>query len=284
MPTIAAALLSLCLLLATASASIPTNSGYHVVWSDDFNGAHYAPVDHSKWNQIYGTPTQNGEDEIYNSGTDQVHLSGDGEVNIVPTLSNHEWLSGRLESTGAWACDAGNAMIFQAEIWVPDFTGDPAKFAGLWPAFWTLGNSLRTSGTKWPLCGEWDIFEVTDRLSNQNQGTIHFVDANGNNNGNFAGRVTYAGGQYHTWAFKVDRRNSDWTKQQLTWYLDGKEFYHVTGAMIGTFTQWEQLAYKSYYIILNVAVGGDYPGYPTSQTVSGYDASMRVKYVAVYKT
>ncbi|KAH0524201.1 hypothetical protein TsFJ059_006735 [Trichoderma semiorbis] len=274
----------LALLWAPTLATIPSLPGYHVVWSDDFNGDHYAGVDHNKWVQIAKSNNANGEVETYTSGTDNVHLSGDGQLYIVPTKSNGKWYSGRLESNTAQVCDTGGAMIFQSELWVPDFTGSPAKFAGLWPAFWAKGNNYRSSGVPWPKCGEWDIFEVTDKMSNQNQGTLHFQDANGNHNGAFNGRVTYQGGQYHTWAFKVDLRNSDWTKQSLIWYLDGNQFYSVTGAQVGTFQQWVQLAQSTYYIILNVAVGGGYPGNPTANTVSGYDASMRVKYVAIYKT
>ncbi|KAK7057880.1 glycoside hydrolase [Favolaschia claudopus] len=277
-------LVTLTLFLPYAVASIPALSGYKVVWSDDFNGANGAGINPGNWNQQVGPTGNNGELEVYTSGTANVHLSGDGQLYIVPTLSGGTWFSGRLESVTAQSCDDGGAMIFQAELMVPDFTGSPAKFAGLWPAFWTKGNNYRTSGTGWPLCGEWDIFEVTDKLSNQNQGTLHFQNADGSHNGNFNGRVTYAGGQYHTWAFKVDRRNPDWTQQKLIWYLDGNQFYQVTGAMVGSKTQWTQLAYNPYYIILNMAVGGGYPGNPTSQTVSGFESSMRVKYVAIYKT
>ncbi|KAJ7236864.1 glycoside hydrolase family 16 protein [Mycena haematopus] len=284
MPAIAIPLLVLCLLLATASASIPALSGYTVVWSDDFNGEHYAGVDLSNWNQVVGPTGNNGELEVYTSGTNNVHLSGDGQVYIVPTLSGGTWYSGRLESITSQSCNEGGAMVFQAELWVPNFTGSPAQFAGLWPAFWTKGESYRSSGVGWPACGEWDIFEVTDKLGDQNQGTLHFANPDGSQNGGFNGRVTYAGGEYHTWAFKVDRRNSDWTQQKLTWYLDGTAFYSVTGAQIGEYTQWTELAYDPYYIILNVAVGGGYPGNPTSQTTSGYDSSMRVQYVAIYKT
>ncbi|KAJ7922271.1 glycoside hydrolase family 16 protein [Mycena leptocephala] len=255
MPAIGVSLLSLCLLLATASASIPQLDGYKIVWSDDFNGDQGASVDPSKWTQKVGPTGNNGELEVYTSGTNNVHLSGDGQVYIVPTLSDGTWSSGRLESTTAQSCADGGAMVFQAEILVPDLTNKPAKFAGLWPAFWALGDNIRTSGVKWPKCGEWDIFEVE-----------------------------YAGGQYHTWAFKVDRRNTDWTQQKLTWYLDGAQYYQVTGAMISTHDQWVQLAYDPYFPILNLAIGGDYPGFPTSQTVSGFEASMRVKYVAIYKT
>lgn len=275
---------TLALLWAPALATIPALSGYHVVWSDDFDGNHGDGINLSQWVQVAKSNNANGELETYTSGTANVHLSGDSQLYIVPTLSNGKWSSGRIESVTSQACDDGGAMVFQSELWVPDFTGNPAKFAGLWPAFWTKGNNYRTDSVPWPRCGEWDIFEVTDKMSNQNQGTLHFVDAKGQNNGAFNGRVTYQGGQYHTWAFKVDRRNSDWTKQSLIWYLDGTPYYTVTGAMIGTFDQWVQLAQSPYYIILNVAVGGGYPGNPTQNTISGYDASMRVRYVAIYKT
>ncbi|KAF8200580.1 glycoside hydrolase family 16 protein [Mycena galopus ATCC 62051] len=284
MPTLSAPLLALCLLVATASASIPALSGYSVVWSDDFNGDHYAGVDLSNWNQIVGNPGDNGELEVYTSGTNNVHLSGDGQLYIVPTLSGGTWYSGRLESITSEACDSGGAMVFQAELWVPDFNGSPAEFAGLWPAFWALGEDKRSSGVPWPTCGEWDIFETADPRGNENHGTLHFTNADGSQNNGFSGGVAYAGGQYHTWAFKVDRRNSDWTEQALTWYLDGTAFYSVTGAQVGAYTQWTELAYNPYYIILNMAIGGGYPGNPTSQTGSGYDSSMRVEYVAIYKT
>ncbi|KAJ7834989.1 glycoside hydrolase family 16 protein [Mycena olivaceomarginata] len=266
MPSIAGPFLALSLFLATASAAIPSLSGYNVVWSDDFNGAQGVGVDSSKWVQKVGPTGANGELEVYTSGTGNVHLSGDGQLYIIPTLSGG--------TNAAWSAPTGGAMIVQSELWVPDFAGSPAKFGGLWPAFWTKGNNYRSSGVPWPRCGEWDIFEARSISRTRAERTT----------ARFNKRVAYATGQYHTWAFKVDLRNSDWTKQALTWYLDGVEFYKVTGAMIGTFEQWVQLAWNDYYIILNVAVGGDYPGYPTSQTVSGYDSSMRVRYVAVYKT
>ena len=266
----------------------PHLHGYRIVWADDFKGGKGGLVDDSKWKQVANTPNYNGEVQIYTEYASNAHLSGDGQLYIVPILKgsdpNKYWTSARLESVEAWTCSAGKAMIIQAEIQVPDFTGSPAKFAGFWPAFWTLGNSRRTANVGWPKCGEWDIFEVTDKLGDQNAGILHFVDAAGQNNGSFSGHVTYQGGVYHTWAIKVDRRNGDWKKQALTWYLDGKEFYQVTGAMIGTEQQWQELAWDPYYVILNVAVGGGYPGFPTNDTISGFDASMRVKYVGIYET
>ncbi|KAJ7674291.1 glycoside hydrolase family 16 protein [Mycena rosella] len=280
MRVLATSLLGLSLFLATASASIPELAGYNVVWSDDFNGNHGAGVDHTKWAQVVGPGNAgNREVEVYTAGTSNVHLSGDGQLYIVPTLDSGTWHSGRLEGNVAEACSPGGAMVFQAELWVPDFTGSPAKFLGLWPAFWALGNDLRTSGVPWPKCGEWDIFETADWASDQNHGTLHYEDANGNHVDMGSPGVMYATGQYHTWAFKVDLRNSDWTQQKLIWYLDGTQYYQITGAMIGTYQQWVQVAMNDFYPVLNMAVGGDYPKFPTSQTVSGFDSSLRVKVV-----
>jgi beta-glucanase (GH16 family) len=285
--TMVSQLVSLCLLLATARAAIPQLSGYRVVWSDDFNGGKGAAVDSSKWNQISNVKNSNNEQQIYTEYASNAHLSGDGQLYIVPTKHSGAttyWTSARLESTGSWTPGAGKATLYQAEVRVPDFTGNPAKFAGLWPAFWTKGNSFRTSNVPWPTCGEWDILEVVSQMSNRNQATIHFTDATGHHNGAFNGQVTYQGGAYHTWAVKVDRRNSDWKQQTITVYLDGKAFYHFTGANIGTLAQWKTLAWSPYYFILNIAIGGNYSGPTTASTVDGYEASMRVRYVATYES
>lgn len=267
--------------------TVPSLENYHVVWSDDFSGDKGSAVNKSHWKQVVNDHNANGEVEAYIDSTETAHLSGDGQLYIIPKKSENAWKSARLESTKSVACPEGKAVVFQAQIRVPNFTGSPAKFAGLWPAFWTLGSSIRASDpskrVQWPNCGEWDIFEVTNKMGDRNQGTLHFGDASHNDiGGGFNGSVNYQGDEYHTWALKVDRRNKDWQKQKMTWYMDGKEFYHVTGENIGSSDHWKTLAYQPYFIILNVAIGGGYPGFPTAETVSGFEASMRVKYVAVY--
>nr|GAT54829.1 glycoside hydrolase family 16 protein [Mycena chlorophos] len=282
--------LSTLLLLATAAAvhaAIPSLSGYSVVWSDDFNGAQGTGVDTSKWVQIAKHPTDNGELETYTAGTGNVHLSGDGQLYIIPTKdSSGNWDSGRIESNAEFTAPTGGAMIFQAELWVPDFAGDPATTLGLWPAFWALGNRQRSSDCPWPKCGEWDIFETIPSLENNNVATLHYQLEDGTDvtlNGPGA-KVAYSGNAYHTWAIKVDLRNSDWTQQTISFWLDGTNYHSVSGADINDQDIWSTLAWSDYYIILNVAVGGGYPGNPGSQTVSGYASSMRVEYVAVYQT
>jgi beta-glucanase (GH16 family) len=243
MPSVSTSLLAISLFLATVSAAIPAMPGYHVVWSNDFNGAQGLGIDHSKWAQAVGLAGNNGELQVYTAGAGNVHLSGDGQLYIIPTKSGNTWYSGRIESMASQSCAAGGGMVFPAELWVPDFTGVSAKSAGLWPAFWTLGQNFR-SGAGWPKCGEWDIFEVYNGLGTLNKGTIHFENPDGSRSDAFVWLVNYAGGQYHTWAFKIDRHNPDGKQQKLTWYLDGTEYYSVTGAQIGGFTQWTELAYN----------------------------------------
>ncbi|KAF3925821.1 Beta-glucanase [Dactylellina cionopaga] len=280
-----AQLTGLCLLFARALA-VPALSGYSVTWSDEFDG----PLGGSPgggWSRVVRTPSENANDEqqFYTEYSSNGQLWGDGQLFITPDKrgSNPEyWTSARFETTGAWNCPAGKAMIFQADLRGPDFTGNPANLQGIWPAFWALGNACRNGGS-WPDCGEWDIFETINDLGDRNQANVHYKRTNGGHESR-SGSVQYTGGQYHTWAIKVDRRNSDWNQQKLIWYKDGTEYLSVTGASIGDFKVWEKLAYKSFYIILNVAVGGDdsYGGKWTSATIDGTAAALRVKYVAVY--
>ncbi|KAJ7793299.1 hypothetical protein B0H14DRAFT_3498234 [Mycena olivaceomarginata] len=157
---------------------------------------------------------------MYTAGAGNVHLSGDGQLYIIPMKSGNTWNSGRIESITLQSCTSGEAMVFQAEIWVPNFTGSPAHGAG------------------WLRCGE----RVSDRLSDKNSGTLHFANRDGGHNGAFSGQ-------------DLRGRNSDWMQQKLTWYLDGTEYYLVTGAQIGGFTQWTELVYNPYFVILNMAAG-----------------------------
>ncbi|KAK3374739.1 concanavalin A-like lectin/glucanase domain-containing protein [Podospora didyma] len=280
-------LTSFAVLAATAWASIPALSGYSVVWSEDFNGASGDPVSNANWDQMVRSrfKNDNNEEQEYVGTSDVAHLSGDGQLYIIPKKQAAGYFtSARLSSKATFHCPIGKALVIQAEIRVPDFTNAPAQYAGLWPAFWTLGQSIRVAGGNgWPKCGEFDILEVATTLTNKNQGTLHYEWTNGQHRSS-SNQIIYSGGDYHTWAIKIDRRNSDWTQQTLTWYRDGTAFHTVTGGQINDFSVWELLAYKSHFVILNMAVGGNFSGPPTSNTLGGFDSSMRVRYVAAYES
>jgi len=177
-------------------------------------------------------------------------------------------------------------MIIQSEFYVPDMTNSPSTTDGLWPAFWALGNSYRaTPFNEWPKCGEWDIFEGSHNLGNKGQGTLHFQDGSGtNHSGDYWGQATYSGGQYHTWAIKIDRRNANTDLHKILWYLDGNEYKSVQKTQVPDSSSWTDLAAKSYFVIFNMAIGAwnGFTNAPSASTLSGYASSMRIRYVAVY--
>ena len=160
---------------------------------------------------------------------------------------------------------------------------DASRQNGIWPAFWALGGSFR-EGVPWPKCGEWDIFETKNTLGFDSLGTLHFQNADGSHNDGFSGRVTYDPKGSHVWSIEVDRTSGQTATESLTWKLDGQTFFQVTGAQVGSDEQWEELAHKEYFPVLNVAVGGGFPGNPDSRTKGGPGSGMFVDYVAIYKS
>jgi beta-glucanase (GH16 family) len=263
--------------LSTDSA--PSIPGFTLAWSDDFNGPAGTAVNANNWLSYTG-PVYNNEIERYTSSTANAQLSGSGQVYIIPLKDNTgAWTSARLHGMSSFACDPGRAMILQASIRLG--TNPPSNQQGIWPAFWALGESVNDPSVGWPESGEWDILELTNG-SNVNNATIHF----GNN---LASQqmihqqlgTSFTAGFYHTWGIKVDRTSQ---QETLTWYLDGNQFFQVTEAQVNDAAQWDDLVHKPFFPILNVAIGGDLPGMPNSQTLGGIESGMQVSYVAVYKS
>lgn len=257
----------------------PDIPGYDRVWVDEFDGPAGAAVDASKWNSKTGQ-NSNHEVQQYTTSAANAQLSGNGQLFIIPIKDGSgQWTSARLESKYSFNCDPGHQMIFQAEIRLGN--NPTAQQQGIWPAFWTLGAAVR-SGIGWPKCGEWDILEVING-SSTNQGTLHYLNSSNVDPG-FGGRVDFTRNDYHTWALKVDLTAGTIEGQKLTWLLDGNPFFEVTGATVNNGEQWDDVAHKPFFPILNVAVGGDYPRPPNNQTVGGFESGMQVKYVGIYKS
>ncbi|UKZ50307.1 hypothetical protein TrVGV298_004565 [Trichoderma virens] len=157
---------------------------------------------------------------------------------------------------------------------------------GMWPAFWMLGDSMR-HGTPWPLCGELDIFEqINGQLTGY--GTAHCDHTGGG-----ACNEPWGLGQsiaipqddeFHTWALKINRCSNNWQTETIEWYLDGNLFHTLVGAQFGDEGLWATLAHSPMYIILNLAVGGTWPGDPNEATLSGWGNMFEVQYVAVYES
>ena len=267
--------------VVAAPATVPgPPSGWSTVFSDDFNGAGGSGAD-SQW--MYDTgPGSNfgtGEIETMTNSTSNVHLDGNGNLDVTALGSGSSWTSGRIQTTSAnVGAPAGGQLEVTASIQQP--TGG----LGYWPAFWMLGPG------QWPENGEIDIMEDVNSLS-ELSGTVHCgTDPGGpcnEPNGVGSGLRSCSGCQsgYHTYTMILNRTNT--SSESITFYLDGSSYFTVTEAQVGTAT-WQAAFDHNLSIILDLAMGGGYPNgvcnctTPTSSTASG--GTMSVAYVAAYST
>src|SRR5580700_1166888 len=264
-----------------APAAVPgPPSGWSTIFSDDFNGAAGSGAD-SQW--MYDTgPGSNfgtGEIETMTNSTSNVHLDGNGNLDITALGSGSSWTSGRIQTTSAnVGAPAGGELEVTASI------QQPAGGPGYWPAFWMLGPG------QWPENGEIDIMEDVNSLS-EVSGTVHCgTDPGGpcnESNGIGSGLRSCSGCQsgYHTYTMILNRTNP--SNESISFYLDGNQYFTVTESQVGTST-WQAAFDHNMSVIFDLAMGGGYPNgqcgctTPTGSTTSG--GTMRVAYVAAYTT
>ena len=244
------------------------------VFTEEFGGPKNSSFDKAKWTaETGGGGWGNEELQYYTGDAGNVRLDGDGnlEIRAVPLEASTtlkcwygtcRYTSARLITKGKFQFRYGRA---EARIRVPEG-------AGVWPAFWLLGADIDKAG--WPNCGEIDIMEFIGREPRTVYGTVHgpgYAGANG------IGRSTTIGGDesvpdgFHVFAI-------EWTENEIRWFLDGKQYAIVTKKDLPSGARW--VFDHQYFIILNFAVGGKWPGSPTS--VTRFPQSMLVDYVRVF--
>ncbi|GGN73451.1 hydrolase [Actinoplanes lobatus] len=240
-----------------------------VTWSDEFNGASGAAIDGSKWNfDVGGGGFGNSELQYYTNSTGNVRQDGQGHLAITARKENPanyqcwygtcQYTSGRILTSGKFTQKYGR---FEASIKVP-------KGQGIWPAFWMLGDNLGSVG--WPQSGEIDIMENVGKEPNKLYGTVHGPGYSGG--ASIGGSRTLGaplGDAFHSYAV-------EWSPNLIVWYLDGAEYFRVTPASLGG-NQW--VFDHPFFMILNVAVGGNWPGSPDAST--SFPQTMLVDYVRV---
>jgi F5/8 type C domain/Ricin-type beta-trefoil lectin domain/Putative Ig domain len=265
---------------ARADAAPPPPAGWNTVFSDNFAGAAGSAPSASNWFYDIGTGYGTGETEQTTNSTSNVYLDGSGHLVLKAIDSGGTWTSGRIESTrDDFQAPAGGELEMTASIEQPN----PANGLGYWPAFWALGSPMRTGGG-WPTSGEIDMMEDVNG-SNQASQTLH--DA-ANSPGHALIACPAAGSScqtgYHTYSVIVNRTNT--SAETLQFLMDGTVESTITEASVGT-TAWQEAIDHGFFIIFDLAMGGNYPNgicnctTPTSATSSG--ASMSVGYVAVYE-
>lgn len=262
--------LSACLTASpTAYASNP--AVWTLVWSDEFDGPNGSAVDSSKWSfDVGGNGWGNNELETYTSRTANSDLeSGRLAIKALKeTLTGADnitrnYTSARLLTKNKFTQAYGR---FEARIKIP-------YGQGLWPAFWMLGDNIDTA--HWPNCGEIDIMENIGKEPSIVHGTFHGPGYSGGSGVSAAYTLPSAqkfSDDFHTFAV-------EWEPNVMRFYVDGLLYKTRTPADLPTGTSW--VFDHPFFIILNVAVGGGWPGNPDASTV--FPQQMLVDYVRVYQ-
>jgi len=258
----------------TAYASNP--AVWSLVWSDEFNGSSSSAVDSSKWSFDIGTGCPNNcnwgnnELETYTNRTVNAHVEGGSlvikalkETFTGPDNITRNYTSARLLTKNRFAQAYGR---FEARLKVP-------YGQALWPAFWMLGDNI--DAVNWPNCGEIDIMENIGREPSIVHGTFHGPGYSGGQG--ISAAYSLPNGQkfaddFHTFAV-------EWEPNVMRFYVDGLLYKTRTPADLPAGKTW--VFDHPFFIILNVAVGGDWPGNPDATTV--FPQQMLVDYVRVYQ-
>lgn len=260
---------------ADAKGGDGRGDGWHLTWSDEFKGARGTPPDPRKWVHDTGGEPQWGNQEwqYYTDRTGNAALDGKGRLVLtarrerLPGMSNCRYgtcdiTSGRLTTKGKFAQAYGR---FEARIRVPEGRATL-------PAFWMMGDNDEEK--PWPGNGEIDAMEVVGGEPGTVYGTVHgpgYADEGLGGSHELPDGERYADG-FHTYGV-------EWTKNRVTWTVDGTAYHSDRRARHDRKHPW--IFDHPFYLLLNLAVGGVWPGPVTSST--HLPARMTVDWVRVYE-
>ena len=268
-----AAALSVAACTRTTLSEREQQGEWALVWSDEFEGPAGTAFDRAKWvADTGGQGWGNQERQYYTTRPENVSLDGAGHLAITARAetdpSRQCWYgqcgftSARLKTKGLFETTYGR---IEARIRVP-------RGQGIWPAFWMLGADIDQAG--WPECGEIDVMENIGREPSIVHGTIHGPGYSGANGigGSFTIRGAALADDYHVFAV-------EWMPGEIRWFLDDTEYRRTTPANLPQGARW--VFDHPFFMLLNVAVGGAWPGDPDASTV--FPQQMLIDYVRVYR-
>jgi beta-glucanase (GH16 family) len=237
------------------------------VWADEFNGPAHSAPDPSKWTFDLGASGWgNHELEDYTNSKDNVFVDGHGHLVIRAIQSaSGKYTSGRIKTQGLYEVQFGK---IEARIEIP-------RGQGFWPAFWMLGKDISNPGVGWPQSGEIDVMENIGKEPSIVHGTVHgpgYSAAKG-----ITAARSLAGGA--PFAAKFHVYGVEWSADSIEFFVDGKAYAKVTHASLPAGAAW--VFDKPFFLLLNLAIGGDWPGNPDSTTV--FPQSMLVDWIRVSK-
>lgn len=246
------------------------HEGYRLIWEDQFDGD---SLNLDDWNiETHEPGWVNSELQAYVDSTDNIYIE-DGDLVLKPIETVNEdgtksYTSGRVNTQNKHDFKYG---LFEARVKVP-------KGRGFLPAFWMMPTSENLYG-QWPRCGEIDIMEVMGQATDTSYGTIHFGNPHSESQGTYVLKEGSFSEDYHI--FSVE-----WEPGKINWYVDGNLIHTESNWYSITEGQGE-ITYPApfdqpFYMILNLAVGGSWVGYPDA-TTDIKNAEYRIDYVRAYQ-
>lgn len=276
-------------------------AGYTTTFFDDFSQTPGSLPAAASWLIVQGTSYPggapawgNGELETYTSSVANIHVTTGQTLAITPCRNSdtRAWTSGRVETSRSdFAAAPGGTLLVEGRIKLGD--APAAHQEGIWHAFWALGASFRGSYNNWPGASEWGLMENLN-----GQATVYAALHCGTLPGGLCneptgignGGLAFVRAGWHVYTLRVDRsmvgpgKPGSWLDETITWLLDGVTVLTVAGSHINDLATWEQIAHQGHFLLLNVAVGGYWPGYPNSETTDGPSVQMEVDYVGVWNS
>ena len=239
----------------------PDKEGYELAWSDEFDGTE---INKNNWTFEIGHGSNgwgNNEKQYYTDREDNAYVQ-DGFLNIVARKESYQgarYTSARMITQNKVNVHYG---YVEARIALP-------SSQGIWPAFWMLGSNFSDVG--WPRCGEIDIMEAINNEKNITYSTLHWYNTSGKHNADYGNGGKYVNDrtQYHLYAM-------NWTTEKIEMYVDNVKTFEMSitgGNGIEAFQ-------KPHFFILNVAVGGNWPGFTIAEI---FPQVMSVDYIRVYQ-
>lgn len=253
---------------SSVSARGKDSKGWTLAWSDEFKQPDGSAPDPAKWNYaLGGHGWGNQELETYTDRRENSQIV-DGKLVITARRESftgkdgiaREYTSARLLTRAKFSQQYGR---FEARIKIP-------YGQGIWPAFWMLGDDIDT--TEWPGSGEIDIMENIGREPKIVHGTIHGPGYSGDSgiSGAYSTKSRFAD-KFHVYAI-------EWEPNEIRFYVDRHLYNTITPAKLPEGKKW--VYDHPFFILLNVAVGGSWPGDPDK--TSTFPQTMQVDYVRVY--
>ena len=240
-----------------------------LVWEENFDGDQLN-MDNWKY-EIHEAGWVNKELQSYGTSTQNTYVK-DGCL-VIQALKNkktNEYTSGRINTFGKHVFKYGR---FEARLKVP-------SGKGFLPAFWMMPSSEGYYGP-WPRCGEIDIMEVLGDETKRVFGTIHYGEPHTQQQGKYTLEEGDFSKEFHVYAL-------EWDPGEFRWYIDGKLYYKTNEWFTRPRANGDGRPYpapfnKQFYLILNLAVGGTWVGYPEKNAKFAENARLIVDYVRVYQ-